>query len=278
MEQIIEKLSQIEDIESTPFRIWTMEERKQLLELYLLISKKESKIFQLIYNFNGSDCYEDIFRDYDIEYLKDKIDGVQDAIDMMNEHSEEEAEITIEIIRPQEKPVEIIQPQEKPAEIIQPSISTDIETEIENFIKLIESIKNYNSFYKYIEVNNTKYEINPELYDLLSTLKEFPDENIKKRLINLIDDKYNYNCNTNNKLLSRLFYSDSISYLLKIKINSIFIETRKKEMEFYESLPPEYAEIFKNNNYDNIFQLVKDKLVLQLEKLYEKQSEIYSKK
>ena len=110
MENIIEKLSQIEDIESTPFRIWTMEERKQLLELYLLISKKESKIFQSIYNFNGSDCYEDIFRDYDIQYLEDKIDGVQDAIDMMNESSEQEAEIKIEII--------------------QPSISTDIETEI----------------------------------------------------------------------------------------------------------------------------------------------------
>ena len=266
MEQIIEKLSQIENSE-TPFKSWTMEERKQLLELYLLISKKESKIFQLIYNFNGSDCYEDIFRDYDKQYLKDKIDGVKDAIDMMNEHSEEEAEITIEIIRPQE-------PQEKPVEIIQPSI----ETEIENFINLIESIKNYHSLHKYIEVNNTTYEINPELYDLLSTLKEFPDENIKKRLINLIHDKYNYTNNNNDKLLSRLFYFDSNSYLLKIKINSLFIETRKKEMKFYESLPPEYAEIFKNNNYDNIFQLVKDKLVLQLEKLYEKQAEIYSKK
>ena len=268
MENIIEKLSQIEDIESTPFRIWTMEERKQLLELYLLISKKESKIFQLIYNFNGSDCYEDIFRDYDIQYLEDKIDGVQDAIDMMNESSEQEAEIKIEII----------QPQEKPAEIIQPSISTDIETEIENFIKLIESIKNYNSFYKYIEVNNTKYEINPELYDLLTTDNGDLNPDIKKRLINFITDKYNYTSNNNNKLLSRLFYSDSISYLLKIKINYIFIQTRKKEIEFYESLPPEYAEIFKNNNYDNIFQLVKDKLVLQLEKLYEKQAEIYSKK
>lgn len=268
MENIIEKLSQIDNSESTPFKSWTMEERKQLLELYLLISKKESKIFQLIYNFNGTDCYEDIFRDYDRQYLKDKIDGVQDAIDMMNEKSEQEAEIKIEIIRPQEKPeAEITK------EIIQPSI----ETEIENFINLIESIKNYRSLYKYIEVNNTTYEINPELYDLLSTLKEFPDENIKNRLIKSIDDKYNYTNNNNNKMLSQLFYFDSNSYLLKIKINSLFIDRRKKEMEFYNSLPPEYAEILKNNNYDNIFELVKDKLVLQLEKLYEKQSEIYSK-
>ena len=268
MENIIEKLSQIEDIESTPFTSWTMEEIKQLLELYLLISKKESKLFQLIYNFNGTDCYEDIFRDYDKQYLKDKIDGVKDAIDMMNEKSvpsEQEAEIKIEIIQP-------------PVEIIQPSISSDIETEIENFIKLIESIKNYRSLYKYIETNNTQYEINPELYDLLKTDNGDLDDICKKRLINFITDKYNYICNNNNKLLSRLFYMDSNSYLLKIKINSLFIERRKREMEFYESLPPEYAEIFKNNNYDNIFDKVKDKLVLQLEKLYEKQAEIYSKK
>ena len=170
MENIIEKLSQIEDIESTPFSIWTMEERKQLLELYLLISKKESKIFRLIYNFNGTDCYEDIFRDYDRQYLKDKIDGVQDAIDMINEKSEKEAEIKIEIIQPQ---AEIIQPH---AEIIQPSI----ETEIENFINLIESIKNYYCLYKYIETNNTQYEINPELYDLLKTDNGDLNPDIKK--------------------------------------------------------------------------------------------------
>ena len=37
------------------------------------------------------------------------------------------------------------------------------------------------------------------------------------------------------------------------------------------------VKIIKITNYDNIFELVKDKLVLQLEKIYEKQSEIYSK-
>ena len=64
---------------------------------------------------------------------------------------------------------------------------------------------------------------------------------------------------------------------LKSKINIIYIERRKQEIKYYESLPPEYAEIFKNNNYENIYELVKDKLLLKLELLYEKQADLISK-
>lgn len=268
MENIIEKLSQIDNSESTPFKNWTMEERKQLLELYLLISRKESKIFQLIYNFNGTDCYEDIFRDYDRQYLKDKIDGVLDAIDMMNEKSEQEES---------EKPAEVIQPQEKPVEIIKPSISTEIETEIEDLIKLLKSLRNYNpNNIKYCIINNTKYEINPDLYDLLTTENINLSSDNKKSILKTIDFEYMYYINKpNSDHLLNIFSNEQ---LLKIKIYSLYVARRKKEMEYYESLPPEYAEIFKNNNYDNIFELVKDKLILQLEKLYEKQAELYSKK
>jgi len=87
MERIIEKLS-IQQSEENPFENWTLEEKQKLLELYLLISKQESKIFYLIYRFNGSDSWEDIFRDYDRQYLKDKEDGVQDAVNMAKELEE----------------------------------------------------------------------------------------------------------------------------------------------------------------------------------------------
>ena len=63
---------------------------------------------------------------------------------------------------------------------------------------------------------------------------------------------------------------------LQLKINIIYIERRKKEIEHYKSLPPEYAEIFKKNNYENIYELVKDKLILKLELLYEKQAYLLS--
>jgi hypothetical protein len=47
MENIIEKLDKIEDNNS--LENWTLEEKKKLLDLYLLISKKEIHIFNLIY-------------------------------------------------------------------------------------------------------------------------------------------------------------------------------------------------------------------------------------
>ena len=57
-----------------------MDEIKQLLDIYFIISKKEIHIFKLIYSFHGCDSWEDIFRDYKIKYLKDKADGVEIAI------------------------------------------------------------------------------------------------------------------------------------------------------------------------------------------------------
>lgn len=76
MENIINKLNGSKSILDT----WTSEEIKQLLNIYLIISKKEHHIFDLIYNYHDCDSWEDIFRDYDIDYLKDKSRGVQIAI------------------------------------------------------------------------------------------------------------------------------------------------------------------------------------------------------
>lgn len=60
------------------------EEVKQLLELYLLISKNEHHIFDLIYRYHDCDSWEDIFRDYNRNYLDDKISGVKVALENLN--------------------------------------------------------------------------------------------------------------------------------------------------------------------------------------------------
>ena len=60
------------------------EEVKQLLELYLLISKNEHHIFDLIYRYHDCDSWEDIFRDYNRRYLDDKVSGVEIALENLN--------------------------------------------------------------------------------------------------------------------------------------------------------------------------------------------------
>ncbi len=77
MESIIEKLKTA----NFDWSNWSLEEKKQLLELYLLISKKEHHIFKLIYDNHDCDSWEDIFRDYSINYLDDKLRGVRVALD-----------------------------------------------------------------------------------------------------------------------------------------------------------------------------------------------------
>ena len=84
MENIIEKLNQIKDDENA-WDNWNFEEKRQLLDIYYIISKKENHIFNLIYRYHGCDSWEDIFRDYDKNYLRDKADGVEIAIESLNE-------------------------------------------------------------------------------------------------------------------------------------------------------------------------------------------------
>lgn len=87
MNDIIEKLKQIED-ETHDWNNWSLEQKKQLLDLYFIISKKEKHIFDLIYEYHGCDSWEDIFRDYKTRYLNDKAEGVRIAIDEMIEQIE----------------------------------------------------------------------------------------------------------------------------------------------------------------------------------------------
>ena len=84
MENIMEKLKQINDNKSV-WNNWSLEEKKQLLNIYFIISQKESHIFKLIWNYHSCDSWEDIFRDYNERYLEDKAVGVEVAIEAITE-------------------------------------------------------------------------------------------------------------------------------------------------------------------------------------------------
>ena len=88
MENIIEKLNQVND-DDIFFKNWSLEERKKLLDMYFIISKKESHIFYLIYRYHGCDSWEDIFRDYSEIYLEDKACGVEVAIEEITKEIEQ---------------------------------------------------------------------------------------------------------------------------------------------------------------------------------------------
>lgn len=80
IENIINKLKSQPDYSSEPWKNWSLEEKRKLLELYLIISKKEENIYKLIYSYQDTDCFEDIFRDYDYKDLQEKAEGVEIAV------------------------------------------------------------------------------------------------------------------------------------------------------------------------------------------------------
>jgi hypothetical protein len=95
MEHIINKLSKIEDVKDL-WKNWSSEEIKQLLDIYLIISKKEKHIFNMI-DFYLLPCdsfehsFQDIFYNYDKVYLEKKATGVEYCINeiaILNELAE----------------------------------------------------------------------------------------------------------------------------------------------------------------------------------------------
>lgn len=88
MNNIIEKLKSLKEADADTewlWRDWSAEDQLQLLELYLLISKKEADIFELIYSYHGCDSWEDIFRDYSNPFLREKARGVEIAVDELKQ-------------------------------------------------------------------------------------------------------------------------------------------------------------------------------------------------
>ena len=85
MESILEKLKNLNVDTNTVWKEWNIQEKKQLLEIYYIFSKKERHIYDLIYSFHGCDSWEDIFRDYSRSFLRDKAEGVEIAIEAIDE-------------------------------------------------------------------------------------------------------------------------------------------------------------------------------------------------
>lgn len=83
MEKIIEKLEKMDD--TTKMNNWSLDEAQQLLQIYYLFTQKENHILDFIYRCHGADTYEDIFRDYDMQYLIDKQMGIKIALEELEE-------------------------------------------------------------------------------------------------------------------------------------------------------------------------------------------------
>ena len=92
MEEIIEKLKNLNVDTNNLCKKWSLKEKKQLLEIYCIFSKKEEHIYDLIYSYHGCDSWEDIFRDYSRSLLNDKAEGVEIAIESIDEKIKEELE------------------------------------------------------------------------------------------------------------------------------------------------------------------------------------------
>ena len=92
MENLLEKLKNINVDSNNVWKEWNLKEKKQLLEIYYIFSKKERHVYDLIYSFHGSDNWEDIFRDYSRSFLRDKAEGVEIAIEAIDEKIKRELE------------------------------------------------------------------------------------------------------------------------------------------------------------------------------------------
>lgn len=124
-----------------------------------------------------------------------------------------------------------------------------------------------------VQTISTKIEINPALY--------FNQSVHKTSVIESINNIFNGYVKQPVLIHNFIKIKDSgneTEYFktLNIKINAIYIERRKQEIRYGKSLPPKYAEIFKKNKCENIFELVKEDILFQLELLYNKLADIVS--
>lgn len=90
MENIIDKLNQLKQSDNNKniWKDWSLEDKKKLLDIYFIISKKETAILDLIYSYHDCDSWEDILRDYDTQYFEDKALGVKVALENIIEKKE----------------------------------------------------------------------------------------------------------------------------------------------------------------------------------------------
>jgi hypothetical protein len=150
--------------------------------------------------------------------------------------------------------------------------------EIQKIETILLIIQMYKNPYKYLEKDmegissqktsifddiykNVKIEISKDLLDNPILLTDFAK--------NRIDMLY-YKIMEENKVPIHLIQGIKIS----TKIYKIYTERKKLEQHFYVILPNEFKNTFKMNNYDNIFNIVKDELLYKLDLLLEKYADL----
>lgn len=157
----------------------------------------------------------------------------------------------------------------------------DLEKEINIMEKYIMTVKNFTNMFKYISLN--KVEINNRnRNDIIDKNNNIKSEISLNLLTNDIFNGPNYknHISTINHILKNI-KDISFTYKigdsneidntnLKIKICKIYLESQIIENKFIEELNDEHKLIFKNNNCDNIYELIKDELYTKLELLLEK--------
>jgi hypothetical protein len=85
MAEYLRVINKLDNVNNVDWSTWDKEERRTLLRLYHIITKKEARINDLVYRHHGCDSWEDIFRDYDEQLLHDKAQGVEVALERFDE-------------------------------------------------------------------------------------------------------------------------------------------------------------------------------------------------
>jgi len=91
--KIVKKLENLNETEDFSLN-WSEKEKLQILKIYKIFCDKEKELYDLVWENHGCDSWEDIFRDYDEDLLREKAWGVEVAIKYFSEKSCDENELT----------------------------------------------------------------------------------------------------------------------------------------------------------------------------------------
>lgn len=155
-----------------------------------------------------------------------------------------------------------------------------VEHRINELAKTINTIRDYENPYKYITFMDS-YTSKQLTIEITPNILTLPNEVIqnqiakmgnKSPIIQSIFSKYSI-------LDHEKQYNLSKDITLETKINIIYAESIKYSRNYCEySLPHEYAQVFRENGYNNIYEKVKDELLCELNDLVGQKIELLTKK
>jgi len=150
-----------------------------------------------------------------------------------------------------------------------------VEAEIIQIEKTILLVKNYTNPYKFIaKYSREMHQYNPEWIVIVPSLNieaiEYTDR-LKSERIGLMRRLYEMYIS----ISEDGEFERNIPVPLSMVVNKIFVKRRKIEEEYLASLPEDYQQIFKENGFDNIFEIVRQDLFEKLEYLTKRMVEFY---